>query len=139
MQGKNKPPHPVLCTLLTTTSQKRYHVYNLMLTESALTVEDRQLTLKKMIARLCEERGVEVTFMTNRRLSDKVTCVIGGARDLVLPLPMLILENLVKEDLEVIRSRQAGFDYLLQLVITQDLKHQFGQTPERRAKLRKNT
>jgi hypothetical protein len=109
-----------------------------MLIETSLSIEDRQLTLKKIIARLCEERGVEVSFMTNRRLSDKVTCVIGGARDLVLPIPMLILEALVKEDLEVIRSRQDGFDYLLQLVITQGLEHQFGQTPERRAKLRKH-
>jgi hypothetical protein len=109
-----------------------------MLSKPALSTQDRQLELKKIIARLCEERGVEVTFMTNRRLSDKVTCVLGGARDLVLPLPMLILEALEHEDLEVIRSKQEGFDYLLQLVITQGLEHQFGQTPERRAKLRKH-
>ncbi len=106
-----------------------------MLTQSSLLTEDRKLTLKKAIARLCEERGIEVTFMTNRRASDKVTCVLGGARDLVLPLPMLILEILEHEDLEVVRSKQEGLDYLLHLVITQSLGSQFGQIPERRAKL----
>jgi hypothetical protein len=110
-----------------------------MLTEPAQPLEDRQLTLKKMIARFCEERGVEVTLMTNRRTSDRVTCVLSGARDLVLPLPMLILETLTSEDLEVVRSRQEGFDYLLHLVITQSRKRQFSQTPERRAKLRSHT
>ncbi len=108
-----------------------------MLTEPAPASEDRQLTLKKSIARLCETRDVQVTFMTNRRLSDKVTCVLSGARDVVLPMPMLVLDMLEREDLEVIRSKQEGLDYLLQLVITESLIGQFSQTPERRSKLRK--
>jgi hypothetical protein len=108
-----------------------------MLTQPVPPAEDRQLTLKRSIARLCEAREVEVTFMTNRRTSDRVTCVLGGARDLVLPLPMMISELLEQEDLEVIRSRQDGIGYLLHLVITQSLGRQFSQTPERRAKLQR--
>jgi hypothetical protein len=86
---------------------------------------------------LCEERGVEVTFMTNRRHSDVATCVLSGLRDLVLPMPMLLLEALETEDIEVVRSKQEGLAYLLHLVITKGLEEQYTQIPERRAKLRK--
>ncbi|MGL4609803.1 MAG: hypothetical protein ACRCYY_08980 [Trueperaceae bacterium] len=96
----------------------------------------REIEIKRLIARLCEEYEVEVSFMTNRRHTDVVTCVLSGPRDLVLPIPVALLEGLEFEDIEVIRSRQEGLDYLLQLVITTELERQFSQNPERRAKLR---
>jgi hypothetical protein len=108
-----------------------------MMTQSLLPKADHELTIKRIIARLCEERGVEVTFMTNRRHSDVATCVLSGLRDLVLPLPMLMLENLASQDIEIVRSRQEGLAYLLHLVITKGLEQQYPQTPEHHAKLRK--
>jgi hypothetical protein len=107
-----------------------------MVDQPALSVEDREFELKRMIARFCEERGIEVSFMSNRRLTDRVTCLLSGSRDLVLPVLMMILEHLEQEDLEVVRSRQEGLGYLLHVVITTKLERQFRQTPERRAKLR---
>jgi hypothetical protein len=104
--------------------------------EPALSANDREFELKRMIARFCEERGIAVSFMSNRRLTDRVTCLLSGPRDLVLSVPMLILEHLESEDLEVVRSRQEGLAYLLHLVITTKLERQFSQIPERRAKLR---
>jgi hypothetical protein len=107
-----------------------------MLSRPTLLKEERQVTLKKLVARVCEEQGVKVTFIGSRRLSDTVTCVLNGPRDLVLPLPMMIFECLEQEELEVVSSKQEGINYLLQLVITPSLERQFSQTPERRAKLR---
>jgi hypothetical protein len=108
-----------------------------MMTQSTLPKDDHELTIKRIIARLCEERGIEVTFMTNRRHSDVATCVLSGLRDLVLPMPMLLLETLETQDIEVVRSKQEGLAYLLHLVITKRLEEQYTQIPERRAKLRK--
>jgi hypothetical protein len=107
-----------------------------MASQDGVLKQDQAFLIKRTIALLCEERSVEVTFMTNRRHSDVVTCVLSGLRDLVLPLPMLILETLGHEDLELIRSRQEGLDYLLHVVVTKSLEQQSSQTPERRAKLR---
>jgi hypothetical protein len=107
-----------------------------MASQGGVVEQNRELLIKRTIARLCEVRGVEVTFMTNRRYSDVVTCVLSGLRDVVLPLPMMILEALEQEDLEVVRSRQAGLGYLLHLVVTKSLEDQDAQSPERRAKLR---
>ncbi len=110
-----------------------------MVIELPSPLEEREFTLKKIIARLCEEHNVEVSFMTNRRSSDIVTCVLSGLRDLVMPLPMLLLEELEQEDIEVIRSKQTGLAYLLHLVVTARLEQQGTQSPERRAKLQKHT
>jgi hypothetical protein len=107
-----------------------------MNSELTLSVEDREFELKKMIARFCEEREIDASFLSNRRLTDRVTCLLSGPRDLVLPVPMMILEHLESEDLEVVRSRQEGLGYLLHIVVTTKLEQQFRQSPERRAKLR---
>lgn len=96
---------------------------------------DYILALKQMVARVCEETGVHVNFMTNRRETDLVTFSLHGYRDQVLRLPAKIEEHLHGEDLELINTRQAEFNFLLQLVITESLQSQPRYPAERRGKL----
>lgn len=105
-----------------------------MLSTPTFPLEDRKFALKKSIALLCEEFGIDVTFMQSRRRSDTVICVLNGARDVLLTLPQKILENLEREYIEVISSKQTEQGYLLQFVITQGRQGKVSQAPERRAK-----
>lgn len=103
--------------------------------DSSVSLSDRTLEIKKLIARLCEEKQVQVNFTSKRRESDLVTFTLHGHRDQVLTLPAKIEEHLQDEALELINTRQIELDFLLQLVITTGLDEQKSNTPERRAKL----
>jgi hypothetical protein len=107
-----------------------------MLSTPTLPLEDRKFALKKSIALLCEQNGIDVTFMKSRRRTDKVICLLSGARDQVLPLPTTILKGLEQEDVEVISSKPKGNKYLLQLVVTQDRQSRLNVASERRSKFR---
>ena len=103
--------------------------------DSNLSREDRALDLKRMIARTCEEKQVNVNFISNRRETDLVTFTLHGHRDQVLALPAKIEESLYQEDLELLGAKQVELDFLLQLVVTVNLEKQHKSSPERRAKL----
>lgn len=103
--------------------------------ETGEVLSEREEKVKSFVKTLAKTHAVGAKFGPARRMSDVVLVWFRGQKQAVLALPLLILDGLPGEDLEVLGGSGSPKAYTLRLVVTEQLEAQTPSDFERRAKL----
>lgn len=98
-------------------------------------LSEREEMVRSVVKTLAKTQAVGATFGPGRRASDVALVWLRGPKQAVLALPLVVLDALPGEDLEVLGGSGSPKAYTLRLVVTERLEAQTPSDFERRAKL----